>query len=192
MRLDELLLLFIDCHRLDEGPIDEAALLRLVELTRLGPSLGSRQPLKYVLAWQPAQIDTIARHLCPGSTQARWRAQAWDGGPVGYIVILGDRRISFLWDWDCRVAAQTILLGATIGGLDGCVIRSIDRTALRTALGLPDHLEILMVVALGDVREHLVLENGRSVRRPEWRDADCLEYVPLRTLAELQVQLPGF
>ena len=192
MSLEKLLLLFIDHVRLDQRPLDETALLRLIELTRLGPSLGSRQPLKYVLAWRPAQIDAIARHLCQGSTQARWTGQARDGGPVGYIVILGDRRISFLWDWDCRVAAQTILLGATIGGLDGCVIRSIDRTALRTALRLPDHLEILVVVALGEVREHLVLENGRPVRRPEWRDADCLEHVPLRTLAELQVQLPGF
>lgn len=192
MRLDELLLLFIDSYRLDDGPVDEAALLRLVELTRFGPSLGSRQPLKYVLAWQPAQIDTIARHLVQASTPARWTCPTQGGGPVAYIVILGDRRISVLWDWDCRVAAQTILLGATIGGLDGYVIQSLDRATLRTALGLRDHLEILTVVALGDVRENLVLEGGRLVRRPDWRDADCLERVPLRTLAELRVQVPGF
>jgi len=192
MRLEELLLLFIDCNRLDQGPVDEAALLRLVELTRLGPSLGSRQPLKYVLAWQPAQIDRIALHLSQSSTPARWTSPARDAGPVGYIVILGDRRIAFLWDWDCHVAAQTILLGATIGGLDGYVIRSFDRTALRAALDPPGHLEILMVVALGEVRENVVLENGRPARRPEWRDAECLERVPLRTLAELRVQVPGF
>ncbi len=47
-------------------------------------------------------------------------------------------------------------------------------------------------VALGDVRENLVLENGRPARRTEWRDADCLERVPLRTLAELRVQVHGF
>jgi nitroreductase len=192
MRLEELLLLFIDCNRLDQGPVDEAALLRLVELTRLAPSLGSRQPLKYLLAWQPAQIDRIALHLSQTLTPARWTNPARDGGPLGYILILGDRRISFLWDWDCRVAAQTILLGATIGGLDGYVFRSIDRAALRAALGLPDHLEILMVVALGEVRESVVLENGRPARRPEWRDAECLERLPLRTLAELRVTVPGF
>jgi nitroreductase len=192
MRLEELLLRFIDCNRLDEGPVDEAALLRLVELTRLGPSLGSRQPLKYVMAWQPAQIDRIALHLSQSSTPARWTSPARDAGPVGYIVILGDWRISSLWDWDCRVAAQTILLGATIGGLDGYVIRSIDRAALRAVLDLPSHLEIATIVALGEVRENLVLKDGRPDRRPEWRDADCLERVPLRSLAELLVEVPGF
>jgi len=41
------------------------------------------------------------------------------------------------------------------------MIASIDHAGLRSALGLPEHLAVLLVVALGRPGERVVLEEGR-------------------------------
>lgn len=72
------------------------------------------------------------------------------------------------------------------------MIGSIDQTSLRAALNLPDHLEILLVVALGTPSETVVLDDGSPDERPYWRDDADVHHVPKRPLAELRVELPGF
>ena len=72
------------------------------------------------------------------------------------------------------------------------MIASIDQAGLGSALGLPDPLEPLMVVALGKPAETVVLEQGSPNERPYWRDADHVHHVPKRPLAELRIQPPGF
>ena len=192
MRLDELLLQFLSCDRLDQEPLDEYTLIKLLALARFCPSLENRQPLRYLLAWRPDQIDTISRHLRRGTALDTWPDLVQSDEPAGYIIILGDTRVSFRFDWECRVASQTILLGAVMGGLDGVVRRSIDRAGLQAALDLPSHLEILTIVALGKPRETVVREDGSPDVRPGWRNADHLERVPMRPLSELRIELPGF
>jgi nitroreductase len=88
--------------------------------------------------------------------------------------------------------AHTILLGATERGLGGCMIASIDQPSLRAALNLPEHLESLMVIALGTPSETVVLEDGEPEPRPYWRDAENVHHVPKRLLTEVRVELPGF
>jgi hypothetical protein len=72
------------------------------------------------------------------------------------------------------------------------MIGSIDQTALRAVLNLPDHLEILLVVALGKPSETVVLEDGSPDDRPYWRDESDVHYVPKRLISELRVELAGF
>ena len=57
-------------------------------------------------------------------------------------------------------------------GWGGCMIGSIDRPALAAELGLPEHLAIQLVVALGYPSEKVVLEDGPPEPRPYWRDAE--------------------
>ena len=85
-----------------------------------------------------------------------------------------------------------ILLGATERGLGGCVIASIDQAGLRSALQVPEHLEILLVVALGKPSETVLLESGSPDERPYWRDGRDVHHVPKRRLADLRIELPGF
>jgi nitroreductase len=189
MTLHELLLSsrsyrrFHQDHRLDEN-----LLRRLVELTRLCPSASNRQPLKYVLAWQPQQNTRIFSHLRWAAALSDWPGPAEGERPSGYIVILGDTTISRRLDWDSAIAAQTILLGAVEQELGGCMIASIDRDGLRADLGIAPHLEILLVVALGDPAETVVLEDGVAPEeRPYWRDSQGVHHVPKRPLAEFLV-----
>ena len=192
MTLHELLLHSRSYRRFHQQPLQEQTLVELLELTRLCPSAANRQPLKYLLAWRTEQNAKIFPHLRWAAALAPWPGPAEGDRPTGYIVILGDNRIWRRWDWDCGIVAQTILLGATERGLGGCMIASIDQTGLRAAFGLPDHLEILMVVALGKPAETVVLEDGSPDSRPYWRDADNVHHVPKRPLAELRFELPGF
>ena len=99
-----------------------------------------------------------------------WPGPAPDERPTAYIVVLGDSRIWRRWDWDTGIMCQTMLLAATERGLGGCMIASIDQAGLRAALGLPEHLEIVMVVALGKPKETVVLEDGQPEPAPYWRD----------------------
>jgi nitroreductase len=192
MTLREVLLRSRSYRRFQQQPLDENTLVELLELTRLCPSAANKQPLKYLLAWRPDQNAKIFPHLRWAAALAPWPGPAEGERPTGYIVILGDTRIWRRWDWDCGIVAQTILLGATERGWGGCMIASIDHAALRSALGLPEHLEIVMVVALGMPGETVVLEDGRPDERPYWRDAGSVHHVPKRPLAELRMELPGF
>lgn len=192
MNLHELLLHSRSYRRFHQQPLEEQTLVELLELTRLCPSAANRQPLKYLLTWRTEQNTKIFPHLRWAAALAPWPGPTEGERPTGYIVILGDNRIWRRWDWDCGIVAQTILLGATERGLGGCMIASIDQAGLRATFGLPDHLEILMVVALGKPAETVVLEDGRPDSRPYWRDAESVHHVPKRPLAELRIELPGF
>jgi len=61
---------------------------------------------------------------------------------------------------DTGIAAQTILLGAVEVGLGGCMIGSIDRAALKSALHIPESFEILLVIALGKPKEEIVIDES--------------------------------
>jgi nitroreductase len=174
-----------------DRPLEENLLRELVELTRLCPSASNRQPLKYLLSWQPEQNARIFPHLRWAAALKDWPGPAEGERPSGYIVILGDTRISRQLDWDSAIAAQTILLGAVEQELGGCMIASIDRDGLRAALDIPLHFEILLVVALGKPAERVVLDDGVAPEgRPYWRDSQGVHHVPKRPLAELLIP-PG-
>jgi nitroreductase len=169
-----------------EAAIDEPTLRELVDLARLSPSAGNKQPLKYILSCDPQKNARIFPHL-------RWAAYLKDwGGPVegerpsAYIVILYDKNLSQQVDCDHGIAAQSILLGAVEKGLGGCIIASIQRAELRQVLRLPADDEILLVIALGRPKETVVLEAvGQEGDIKYWRDADSTHHVPKRSLEEI-------
>jgi nitroreductase len=187
MMLRELLLHSRSYRRFhQEHLLDERLLVDLVELTRLCPSAANRQPLRYLVSWQPEQNARIFPHLRWAAALADWPGPAEGERPTGYVVIFGDTTISRQLDWDSAIAAQTIVLGAVEQGLGGCMIGSIDRDRLRATLDIPQHLEILLAVALGKPAERVVLEDGVSPEgRPYWRDSQSVHHVPKRRLADL-------
>ncbi|NLX57216.1 MAG: nitroreductase family protein [Planctomycetaceae bacterium] len=190
--LRELLLRTRSCRRFEQVPLDEATLVELLELVRLCPSAANRQPLKFVLAWRPDQLARIFPHLRWAAALAPWPGPGEGERPTGYVVILGDINISRRCEWDAAIAAQAILLGAAERELGGCMIASIDHAGLRSALGLPEHLAVLLVVALGRPGERVVLEEGRPEPRPYWRDDHDVHHVPKRALSELRWTVPEF
>ncbi len=81
-----------------------------------------------------------------------------------------------------------MLLGAVEQGLGGCMIGSLDKEGLRSALAIPDDLEVLLVLALGRPVETVVLEDTPSPDEvPYWRDKERTHHVPKRLLEEILV-----
>ena len=151
-------------RRFDESrPIERATLVEFVDMARHTPSAANRQPLKFMVSDQPDDNARIFSHLRWAAALSDWSGPAEGERPTGYIVILGDTAISKQVHWDDAIAAQTILLAATERELGGCMVGSIDREGLRTALGIPGHLEISSCRGPGKA--------GRGRRCPRWRES---------------------
>jgi len=189
MTLKELLTRSRSYRRFHQDqPLDEKTLVGLVGLSRLCPSAANRQPLKYMISWEPEKNAVIFSHLRWAAALTDWPGPAKGERPTGYIVILGDKRIAGSFNWDDGIVAQCMLLGAAEQGLGGCMVGSIDRKGFRQALNIPEHLEILLVVALGEPKETVVLEDGSPDEVPYWRNANDVHHVPKRPLDELLVK----
>lgn len=174
-------------RRFDESfAIERRTLVELVDLARLSPSASNLQPLKYLLSWEPSKNARIFPHLAWAGHLKDWPGPAEGERPSAYIVILGDARIAKGVGCDHGIAAQSILLGAREKELGGCMLGAIQRDRLREAMEIPEHFEILLVIALGKPREEIVIEPlapGGDFKY--WRTPDGVHHVPKRSLDEL-------
>jgi nitroreductase len=191
MTVAELLLRSRSFRRFREHePLEENTLRNLVELTRRCPSAGNRQPLKYLILCEPQRNAMIFGHLRWAAALKDWPGPAEGERPTGYIVILGDTRITHNFYCDHGIVAQSMLLAAVEQGLGGCIIASIDREGLGRKLNLPTYFDILLVLALGKPNETVVLEEGKSPDEvPYWRDSQGVHHVPKRPLEELLLRM---
>lgn len=168
--------------------VDLDTLRALVDLARLSASAANLQPLKYVLSCEPERNARIFPLLAWAGYLKDWPGPVEGERPSAYIVILGDKRLRQSFDCDHGIAAQSMMLGATERGFGGCIIASIQRRELREALAIPEHFEILLVLALGRPKEKVVLEAmGAEGDVKYWRDADGVHHVPKRALDEIVV-----
>ena len=173
----------------EKTPVKMETLRELVELARLSASAANLQPLKYILSCDLEKNALIFPHL-------RWAGYLtdWDGPcegerPSAYIVVLGDKNLSKTFGCDHGIACQSMLLGAVEKGLGGCMFGSIDRKELIKALDIPEHLEILLVVAMGKPKEKAVIETvGPDGDIKYWRDPKGIHHVPKRPLDEIIVE----
>ena len=177
-------------RRFDENRrLDRSMLVELVELSRLCPSGGNRQPLRFMIASRSEETARVFPCL-------RWAALLKDWGgptpgqrPAAYVLILRDPRVGGTVELDAGIVAQSLLLGAVERGLGGCLVGSIDRDQLRTAMRVPGELEIVLVVALGHPAETVVLEESKAADDiGYWRDAAGVHHVPKRPITQVLIE----
>ncbi len=169
----------------EEEPIAMETLRYLVDLARLGGSARNVQPLKYVLVNTPAVRAKIFPHLGWAGYLKEWSGPKEGERPAAYIVCLLDTRLSKEADCDLGIATQNLLLGAAEKGLGGCRIASLS-PRLRDVLELDDHLQVLLVIALGKPAETVSLnEQGPDADIKYWRDAAQVHHVPKRSLQDI-------
>ncbi|HEC80211.1 MAG TPA: nitroreductase [Firmicutes bacterium] len=185
--LKELVLKNRSYRRFDEGfTIDERTLRELIDLARLSPSSINLQPLKYIISCTPDKNARIFPHLRWAQLLEGWEGPGEGERPSAYIIILGDTTIREKFGCDHGICAQSIMLGATERGLGGCMIANIDRKGLRGDLNIADHLEILLVLALGKPAERVVIEPvGEDGDTKYYRDEEGVHHVPKRSLDEI-------
>lgn len=171
----------------EDRPISPETLKSLVDLGRLSASAANRQPLKYILSSDPATNAKIFPCLAWAAYLKDWKGPEPGQRPAAYIVLLGDTSIATDFWCDHGISGQSILLGAAEMGIGGCFIGAIDKDRLRQALNIPEKFTIMLVIALGEPAETVVVEStvdtGGNIRY--WRDAQGVHHVPKRPLAEV-------
>jgi nitroreductase len=188
--IDELIRKNRSCRRFHQDrPVALDTLKKMVDLARLSASSANQQPLKYILSTADETNRRIFTCLGWAGYLKDWRGPEEGEQPSAYIVILGDTGIAGHFDCDHGIAAQSIMLGARDRGLSGCMIGSINRNKLRDALNIPAQHKILLVLAIGEPKEEIVIEAmgpGDSIKY--WRGADGVHHVPKRSLEDIIVK----
>jgi nitroreductase len=166
--------------------LDRDTLLELVDLARLSSSGANLQSLKYLLSTEPERNASIFATLGWAGYLKEWNGPKVGERPSGYIVVLFDQKIAKTPFWDHGIAAQSILLAAVERGLGGCQFGNIRKDELRASLGIQDHLEILLVIALGKPKEDVrLVPLGPDGDVKYYRDAHGIHYVPKRALNDI-------
>lgn len=177
------------CRRFREDrPLTRQTLVDLIDLARVTASAGNLQPLKYAPVSEQASRERLFPLLGWAAYLSGWKGPAPGERPAGYIVICCDTDITKQPGCDHGIAAQTILLGARAQGLAGAMIGAFNPGAVQKALGLPENLAPVLVLALGEPAEAI-----RIVGLPEdgnicyFRDDSDCHVVPKRKLEDVVV-----
>ena len=190
MVIEDLIRKNRSCRRFYQNhPLDPDLLKDLVNLARLSASGANRQPLVYILCGDPDVNEDIFSCLGWAAYLKDWPGPEEGERPPGYIIILGDTQVSTDFGVDHGIAAQSILLGAREKGLAGCMIATINRKRIGKIFNLDDRYEVLLVIALGEPRETVVIEAvppDGDIRY--WRDEKNVHHVPKRDSRDIILQ----
>lgn len=169
--------------------VDVETLRELVDLARLSGSAANLQPLRYILACDPQINAQIFACLGWAAYLKNWPGPKEGEQPPAYIIILSDiAKANDYVGYDCGIAGQSILLGAVEKGLAGCMLGSINRKKLNDILNIETQFKILLVIALGEPKEEVVIETvGHDNNIRYWRDDKEIHHVPKRELSDIIV-----
>ncbi|MBD3244594.1 MAG: nitroreductase [Candidatus Moranbacteria bacterium] len=155
----------------------------LVQVSRFTPSSRNLQPLRYYLAFNKKQCDSIFQCLGWAKNLRNWKGPEKNKKPSAYIVILFDKKraqeLGSNVNFDVGISAQTMLLAAAVKGYCGCMLASVNKVKLTRSLNISDKLEIALVVALGKKGERIVLEDiDKNQDTMYYRDNQDIHHVP--------------
>ena len=137
-----------------DKPIERHTLERLIAAAIWAPSGGNAQTWRFVAVTDPNRIRQI-KMISPGLL----------GDPPALIVACQDMKEAarkggkvgrdFLSIVDTGMAVQNLLLAAHAEGLGTCVVASFHRDAVKRLLTIPNGVEPLLIVTVGEPAEEL-------------------------------------
>lgn len=168
-------------------PVTEAQLRSLVECARVCPSAVNKQFLRFRLCCTPADMARVLPLTKWAAMLSDWQLPPQGHEPPAAIILCHDRTVAASESastWDVGITAQTMLLAAAEMGLGGCMIGNFVKEKMQAALGLPDHLLPVLVLAIGKPDEEIILEPVTE-STAYYRDAAGRHHVPKRRLEEI-------
>jgi len=167
-------------------PVSSEVLNKCVDAARLSPSGMNRQPLKYIIVNDLQLLLSVFSTLTWARNIPGYK-HAPNEVPKAFIVILLDTEIRKQAGNDPGIAAMSISMVAYEAGLGSCILGSVDRPRLQEILMIPNHLQILLVVALGYPREKSKAVKLKDGDTKYWFDAQGVLNVPKRKLEDIVV-----
>ena len=179
----------------EEVPLAPALLEQLVDLARLGGSARNAQSLCYLIVTEPSLRAALFPLLAWAGYLPDWPGPAAGERPAAYIVCVLDRERQRGPEseahFDLGISTQNLLLGAAERGVMGCRIGAFNADRVRALLQLDARYQPMLVVALGEPAETVVVETvGTDGDVRYWRDADGVQHVPKRPLGDILLAPP--
>ncbi len=177
----------------EDVKISSEDLLSFIELARLSSSPRNQQALKFYFSNTEDVNKDIFTTLAWAAALPNWHAPKKGERPSAYIIILGDNSLikegaKAYHEVASGIVAQSITLGASEKGFGTCMIAAIKRKPLRELINLPEHLEILLVIAIGKAKEEVILKKmPKNGDYNYWRDEKQNHYVPKRSLEKIVI-----
>jgi len=174
-----------------ETHISEEDLVSFIEAVRYSPSPRNQQALKFILVNDAEMNSKLFPHLSWAGALSDWNGPDEGERPSAYIIILGDNSIipegkKTYHEVASGIAAQSILLAAVEKGYGGCMIAAIQRKPIRELFNIDNKFEILLVLALGQPKENVVIEEmPENGNYNYWRDDQMIHHVPKRSLKDI-------
>lgn len=180
----------------EERLMTREELSELVDCARLTASSVNAQPFKYYIVWEKDEVAKVQAltHWARGLPELQLPHPGMC--PTGFVVILQDTSIGenlARFQKDCGIVAQTMLLRAAEMGLGGCMIGNFGAASVRQTLNLPDSLSPLLIVAVGEPAETVVIrEIDAGEDTHYYRDENDVHYVPKRKLRDVLLTRESF
>jgi nitroreductase len=163
----------------DPRPVPDEIILSLLDAARLAPSAENAQPWRFVAVRDEAARQALARACFSGiffPTRFAARAPlivalcADRGSLVEAAKAVKDRA---MYQLDCGIAGEHLVLRAAELGLGTCWIGWFDRRAARRALRAPRHVQVVALISVGYPSPHA--QPRRKPRLPlasvVWQDS---------------------
>ena len=160
-----------------------------VDCARFAPSSVNAQPFRYYLAWENEEVDRIQKLTNWARALPQMQLPHPGMCPTGFIIICQDLNLGASiprYQKDVGIVAQTMLLAAAEKGLGGCMIGSFHAQNIREILNLDKSYVPMLVVAIGEPQEKIVLEDVEPEESTNYyRDEQDVHYVPKRKLKDI-------
>ena len=165
--------------------IPVSCLQEIVEISRLYPSGGNSQPVRFAIITREDLRNTVFADL-------KWAMYLPDytiednERPMAYIVLLRDDNIRKSCDYDIGAASTMVMLAAADKGLATCPIGNFSKSNLSALLNLPENLYPELVLAMGyPAQESRVVPMADTIRYSQDEKGDFL--VPKWSAGEVTV-----
>jgi nitroreductase len=130
--------------------ISDAQVLSILEAARWAPSAMNVQPWRFSVGKRGSELfSTIAANL--GGFNAAWSPKSAAYVVVSAFVNGNDVEHGTTTQFDAGLATSQLMIQAHALGLHAHVMGGIEHVALHDALGYPNNLAVLVVVAIGKV-----------------------------------------
>jgi nitroreductase len=134
------------CRKYDSRKVDPAQLALVMEAGRIAPSACNYQPWYFIVVENPDNLAKVKNCY----------AKSWLESAPMLIVICGDHSRSWKrddgkdhCDIDIAIAVDHMTLAASSLGLATCWVCKFDAVACSKLLGLPDHIEPMVLLPIG-------------------------------------------
>lgn len=184
MKVEEAIKQRRSIRKFKDKRISFETLKNLVESARIAPSAANRQPLEYLIIDDPTLERQVFEHT-------HWAGYLdWEPleseRPRAYIFILvREENQTENYKYDVGAAAENICLSAVEKGLGTCLLKSIDRTCLRSLLNIPESVKLDLAIAIGVPDQAATIEEAEKGEIEYWMDESGQIHVPKRKLEDI-------